>query len=633
MRAIAAFLGFSLAAGTVPAAAQALGTFAWQIEPYCNLVTFTVTPDGAAYRLTGYDDQCGVGKAPAAGVVTPNPDGTFTLIFYLITPDGQAGHTTATLAPGTYSGPWEDDAGQSGTARFAPAGSSGGPPRPVVAFQHRVTGICSSGEFVQKVREDGSVECGAATGGSGGDITAVTAGAGLTGGGVNGDVTIAIATGGVGSAQIADGSIGAADVNSSEVQRRVLGTCASGTYFSQILANGTPSCSAGASGTGVALGFFALSVNTGMGNTGIGHAALAANTNGTRNTAVGSQALNVSTVAGDNTAVGWTALQLTTSGNRNTAVGSEALQRNTIGFLNTGVGYHALQLTTDGSGNTAVGTTALEDNTTGSFNTAVGLGALELNTVGDGNSALGEVALGDNTTGSENTAVGAAALPRNTIGSTNTAVGLRSMFVATTGDNNVALGAESLRGLTSGSNNIGIGYLAATGITAGSNNILIGTPGPGDESDTIRIGNNHTRAFVRGIRGVTTGQANAVAVVVDSFGQLGTISSSRRTKEDIQDMGDASGGLFRLRPVTFRYLQPYADGSKPRDYGLIAEEVEGVYPDLVVRNAAGEVETVQYHKLVPMLLNEVQRQQRALEQQQREIDELRSAIAALHRQF
>lgn len=119
--------------------------------------------------------------------------------------------------------------------------------------------------------------------------------------------------------------------------------------------------------------------------------------------------------------------------------------------------------------------------------------------------------------------------------------------------------------------------------------------------------------------------SGAVNAVIDANGQLGTTSSSRRTKEDILDMADASAGLYRLRPVTFRYVQPYADGSKPRDYGLIAEEMADVYPDLVVRNAAGEVETVQYHKLVPMLLNELQRLRRRLEQQQRTLDELRSA--------
>ena len=125
----------------------------------------------------------------------------------------------------------------------------------------------------------------------------------------------------------------------------------------------------------------------------------------------------------------------------------------------------------------------------------------------------------------------------------------------------------------------------------------------------------HSSFFVAGVRGVTTGNNNAVNVMIDGNGQLGTVNSSRRFKDDIQDMGDASANLMHLRPVTYRYKQPYVDGSQPLDYGLIAEEVAEVYPDLVVRNKDGEVETVQYHKLTPMLLNEVQKQRHELEEQ------------------
>jgi len=151
------------------------------------------------------------------------------------------------------------------------------------------------------------------------------------------------------------------------------------------------------------------------------------------------------------------------------------------------------------------------------------------------------------------------------------------------------------------------------------------------------------RAFIDGIVGVTTGVADAIPVVIDSNGQLGTVSSSRRFKLDIQDMSDASAGLMKLRPVTFRYKQPYADGSQPIQYGLIAEEVAEVYPELVVHSADGQVETVQYYKIDAMLLNEVQRLYRRVEdesalnadqaaqlaQQQQEIQELRSRLDAL----
>ena len=126
------------------------------------------------------------------------------------------------------------------------------------------------------------------------------------------------------------------------------------------------------------------------------------------------------------------------------------------------------------------------------------------------------------------------------------------------------------------------------------------------------------------MRGVSTGVADAVAVVVDSQGQLGTMNSSRRFKEDIHDMGDASRGLMRLRPVTFRYKAPFNDGSQPLQYGLIAEEVAEVYPDLVAHSADGQIETVKYQVLDAMLLNEVQQlhaQVRAVVQQNQDLQQ------------
>jgi hypothetical protein len=159
-----------------------------------------------------------------------------------------------------------------------------------------------------------------------------------------------------------------------------------------------------------------------------------------------------------------------------------------------------------------------------------------------------------------------------------------------------------------------------------TNNIHIGSQGSGADSGTIRIGTpaNQSSFFAAGVRGVTTANNDAIPVVIDSSGQLGTVNSSRRFKEDIRDMGDASRGLLRLRPVTFRYRKPFADGSEPIQYGLIAEEVAEVYPDLVAHSADGQIETVKYQVLDAMLLNELQRQQRMLEQQQREIEALKA---------
>src|ERR1035441_77799 len=179
--------------------------------------------------------------------------------------------------------------------------------------------------------------------------------------------------------------------------------------------------------------------------------------------------------------------------------------------------------------------------------------------------------------------------------------------------NNTAVGvsAGSQTNAGAGEYNLSLGAFAGEFVTGGSYNIHIANPGVSTDYGVIRIGDaaKQSRLFVVGVRNVTTTNNDAVPVMIDSNGQLGTVSSSRRYKEDIQDMGEASSGLLRLRPVTFRYKKPFADGSKPIQYGLIAEEVAEVYPDLVARSADGQLETVKYQVLDSMLLNEVQRQQ------------------------
>ena len=167
---------------------------------------------------------------------------------------------------------------------------------------------------------------------------------------------------------------------------------------------------------------------------------------------------------------------------------------------------------------------------------------------------------------------------------------------------------NTLLNKTTGSNNLALGQNAGKNLTAGNNNIYLSNVGAVTESATIRIGNatNHSRTFIAGVRGKSTGTRNAVAVVIDSNGQLGTINSSERFKKDIQDMNIASRRLLQLRPVTYHYKEPADDGTNPLEYGLIAEEVAKVYPDLVAYDADGNIETVQYHKLTPMLVNEVQ---------------------------
>jgi hypothetical protein len=235
--------------------------------------------------------------------------------------------------------------------------------------------------------------------------------------------------------------------------------------------------------------------------------------------------------------------------------------------------------------------------------------------------------------GAGNTASGSFALQSNTTGDNNLASGLSALYNNVSGDNNIAIGFAALWNNTTGSGNIAIG--GGSAVSTGSSNIDIGSPGASADSGVIRIGTQftHTSFFASGIRGVTTGNNDAVPVVIDSNGQLGTVSSSRRFKEDIQDMGDASRGVMRLRPVTFRYLKPFADGSKPTQYGLIAEEVAEVYPDLVAHSADGQIETVKYQVLDSMLLNELKRQEAKISFQETQIATQKDQLLDLQQQI
>jgi hypothetical protein len=295
----------------------------------------------------------------------------------------------------------------------------------------------------------------------------------------------------------------------------------------------------------------------------------------------------------------------------NTFLGSNAGNFTMTGGFNTATGYAALGNNTTGVNNTAYGGGALYYNTTGYQNTAIGLNALDINTTGYDNTAIGLFALGLNSSGYHNLAAGFEALYNNTMGFYNTAVGYHALY------NN-----------TTGADNIGLGAFAGYQLTTGHHNIDVANQGVAGESSTIRIGTSgtHTKAFIAGISGVTTGGAG-VAVVVDANGQLGTGISSRRYKFDIAAMGSSTDDLMRLRPVTFRYL---AHGENaPLQYGLIAEEVAEVYPELVARNKDGEVETVMYQFLAPMLLNEVQKQHQRIEEQQAENKTLGQRTAEL----
>lgn len=316
-----------------------------------------------------------------------------------------------------------------------------------------------------------------------------------------------------------------------------------------------------------------------------------------------------------------------TDNNGDTAAGASALHANT-GQSNSAFGSNALNSNTSGNTNTAVGSFALADNTTGGSNTALGAAALLSNVNGSYNTAVGQDALSGNSSSGANTAVGFGALT-GVIGNGSTAIGYNALNVST-GGNNTAVGSSALLYLATGNNNIAIGGSAGANITQGGSNITIYDVGQPFDNGVIRIGTNgaQTQTFIAGITGVTTG-GTASPVVIDANGQLGTISSSQRYKEDVQPMAEASDKVLQLRPVTFRYKKPNAKGEKPVQYGLIAEEVADVLPDLVVTNKEGQPETVAYQTLPVLLLNELQKEHKALEGATQRIERDESELSAL----
>lgn len=318
--------------------------------------------------------------------------------------------------------------------------------------------------------------------------------------------------------------------------------------------------------------------------------------------------------------------------NNNTAEGDLALNSLTTGSNNTALGNGALQSNTKGSNNTATGSGALLENTSGSDNTANGGGALLINKTGNFNTANGASALVSNTKGSENTANGASALFQNTSGSNNTANGANALLNNTSGSDNTADGSSALLNNTTGKHNIALGDLAGANLTSGDNDIYIGNDGVLTESNRIRIGTEgtHTDTFIAGIYKETV--AKGLEVVVDSDGHLGTKGSSERFKDAIKPMDKASEVILALKPVTFRYKHELDPQGIPQ-FGLVAEEVDKVSPDLVVRDGNGKVYTVRYDAVNAMLLNEFLKEHRKVEQleataayQQKEIEALTTGL-------
>ena len=378
---------------------------------------------------------------------------------------------------------------------------------------------------------------------------------------------------------------------------------------------------------------------SGAANTAVGVDALFNVTTGIQNTALGSETMYANTTGSNNTAVGNHALQSNPAGNDNTSFGAFALSGNYAGNSNTAIGRSALYAN-GGENNTATGAYALVSNA-GNYNTADGASALYNNTTGLDNTASGTQALFSNTTGSLNTADGLNTLYSNTIGSSNTASGYLALSSNSTGSFNTAVGDNALLNNTTGGANIALGDSAGSNLTTGKNNIDIGNKGVAGEANTMRIGKKGTQTatYIAGISGTTV--AGGVGVLIDTNGRLGTVVSSERFKKAIQPMDKASEAIFSLKPVTFRYKHELDPDGIPQ-FGLVAEQVEKVNPELVARDDQGKPYTVRYEAVNAMLLNEFLKEHQKVEeqdskqqkletivaQQQREIKDLTSALKA-----
>jgi trimeric autotransporter adhesin len=363
-----------------------------------------------------------------------------------------------------------------------------------------------------------------------------------------------------------------------------------------------------------------LSLTTGAYNTAIGFASLRALTIGNLNTATGADTLLVNT-ASENTATGAGALLSNTTGSSNTANGALALLGNTDGSFNVAVGAGALQTGAEGNDNTAVGFDALHSG--GDHDTAVGSGALQSQEAGGDNTAIGFQALSADRQGMGNTAIGNLALPANEIGLSSTAVGsgalLNYLGNKPFSGGNTGIGASALGNDTTGENNTALGNSAGSNVTTASNVICIGAAG----------NNVDNSCYIGQIFGATS--SNGVGVFVNSNGRLGTMTSSRRFKERIKPMGDTSEALFSLEPVSFRYKKE-VDPESPEggsQFGLVAEDVEKVNPDLVVRDKEGKPYTVRYDAVNAMLLNEFLKEHREVESLEKAMAEQQKESSAM----
>lgn len=276
----------------------------------------------------------------------------------------------------------------------------------------------------------------------------------------------------------------------------------------------------------------------------------------------------------------------------------------------------------------------------GTDNTLIGDGPS--NATGTENTIVGKLA-GAQNTGSNNVFEGYEAGVNNKAGGQNTFLGAYAGLNNVGGNSNTFVGYDTGNSFSAGTGNIFIGSSTANNNTTSSNDIYLGNSDcgyPCTENGVIRLGSQavQTSAYIAGIYNSTS--SSGIPVYINSSGQLGTLTSSLRFKEQVQNMGDNSSALLKLRPVTFFYKPEYENGPRTLQYGLIAEEVAKVYPDLVSYGDDGKPYTVRYQYLAPMLLNELQKehtvvmaQQEQLQTQLQRIDAQRQEIDGLKRQL